>query len=71
MKLVVSHDTGGKSGNPNSKNTSLYKLGSDPLEQNNLANDTAYASELEHLIDQMIDARCALEDRTEPRVAEF
>ena len=71
MKLVVSHDTGGKPGNSNNENISLYKLDTDPLEQNNLANDEAYAPELEHLIDQMIDARCALEDRTEPRVAEF
>ena len=31
----------------------------------------SYADVLENMIDKMIDARCALEDRTEPRIAAF
>lgn len=66
MKLLVRH------GNRNDHNSvSLYNLDADPQEQNDLALNEANASVVEDMIDQMIDARCALEDRTEPRIAEF
>jgi len=64
-KLVLRHDEQ----QPQSLN--LFDLHSDPHQQNNLADLTSHASKLEQMIDQMIDARCALEDRTEPRIAEF
>ena len=64
MKLVVCHEA-------LQENIKLFELSADPSEQNNLAGIDAYVVELEQLIDQMIDARCALEDRTEPRIAEF
>ena len=67
MKLVVCHDDRQEQG----ETIKLYNLDTDPLEQNNLAGLDTHAAELEQLIDQMIDARCALEDRTEPRIAEF
>lgn len=67
MKLVLSH--GDKLEQQDT--TRMYKLDTDPLEQNNLAGLETHTTELEQLIDQMIDARCALEDRTEPRIAEF
>ena len=65
MKLVVRH------GKQHTESTSMFNLNTDPLEQNNLVDSGAHTSELEQLMDQMIDARCALEDRTEPRIAEF
>lgn len=49
----------------------LFNLQDDPLEQNDLSHDAAYDTVLENLIDEMIDARCAMEDRTEPRIASF
>ena len=64
-KLVLCHDEQ----QPQSLN--LFDLHSDPQQQNNLADLASHATELEQMIDQMIDARCALEDRTEPRIAEF
>lgn len=67
LKLVMQHSTSADRGD----SLSLYNLESDPEEQNNLALDHTYADTLEAMIDQMIDARCALEDRTEPRIAEF
>ena len=67
MKLVVKH---GDVPNGQEK-MSLYNLATDPQEQINLALDQAFTSELEDILDQMIDARCALEDRTEPRTADF
>jgi len=67
MKLVVSHIKG----ITNPALMSLYNLEADPFEQHDLAGLPEYAHELEHMIDQMIDVRCALEDRTEPRIAEF
>ena len=65
MKLVVCH------GKQQAKSTSMYNLDEDPLENNDLAETDCHASQLEEMMDQMIDARCALEDRTEPRIAEF
>ena len=65
MKLVVKHKHKSKI------TTALYAIDTDPDELNNLAILPEYAAELETMIDQMIDARCALEDRTEPRIAEF
>jgi len=49
----------------------LFDLATDPYEQDNLADKAAHASTLEAMIDLMIDSRCTLEDRTEPRIAEF
>lgn len=67
MKLVIQHGLQGATAD----GVSLYDLEVDPAEQNNLARQSNYAQELEHMLDYMIDARCAMEDRTEPRVAEF
>jgi len=67
-KLIVSH------GNPLSGIPATYKLfdlDADPDERNDLAGNPANATDLEDMIDMMIDARCTLEDRTEPRIAEF
>lgn len=49
----------------------LYDLHDDPLENKNLATDIAHLDDLEAMMDLMIDARVALEDRTEPRIASF
>ena len=67
MKLVIRHDNS-DNGNDTIK---LYDLSEDPNEQTNLAGMEAYDQTLELMLDRMIDARCALEDRTEPRIAEF
>lgn len=64
MKLVIEHGE-------QESNKRMHNLDTDPLEQNNLVGSEDTAPQLEQLIDQMIDARCALEDRTEPRIAEF
>lgn len=67
-KLVACH------GNPASGDPVTYKLfdlDDDPNELNDLAGTPAHATDLEEMIDLMIDARCALEDRTEPRIASF
>lgn len=68
LKLVVTH---GITGSASPATYQLFDLAADPGELNNLSDDPAHAADLEHMIDQMIDARCALEDRTEPRVAKF
>ena len=68
LKLVVSH------GNPAKgieAGHQLFDLEADPDEQQNLADHTLRSADLEAMIDQMIDARCALENRTEPRIANF
>ena len=68
LKLVVSH------GNPAKgieAGHQLFDLEADPDEQQNLADHTLRSADLEAMIDQMIDARCALENRTEPRIAKF
>jgi arylsulfatase A-like enzyme len=64
-KLVMSHD-------PSALLTyHLYDLHNDPDEAHDLATSPYHAEDLEDMIDQMIDARVALEDRTEPRIAKF
>ena len=68
MKLIVNH---GIPQEDIAATYSLYDLDADPLEQNDLANLPAKSAVVEDMIDLMIDARCALEDRTEPRIAEF
>lgn len=68
MKLVVEH------GLPQDCVPATYRLfdlAADPGECNDLAGRETHAADLEDMIDQMIDARCALENRTEPRIAEF
>lgn len=67
MKLVIRHGQLDEE----KQTLGLYDLNADPLEQNNLAQNDSHASILEKMIDKMIDARCAMEDRTEPRIAEF
>ncbi len=67
-KLVVTHGSA-QSNAPTEYR--LYNLGADKQETNDLAGESAYAAKLEDMIDKMIDARCALEDRTEPRIAKF
>lgn len=49
----------------------LYDLTTDPHAQDDLAGDPLWADDLEQMIDLMIDARVALEDRTTPRIAAF
>ena len=68
MKLIVNH---GNTQTGEAASYRLFDLVSDPDERNDLAIDTNYANDLEDMIDLMIDARCALEDRTEPRIAKF
>ena len=68
LKLVVSH------GNPEKgiqASYQLFDLDADPTERNNLANNAQHSTDLESMVDLMIDARCALENRTEPRIAKF
>ncbi len=68
MKLVVSH---GSTRDAVPATYRLFDLDVDPDELEDLAGDEAHAADLDEMIDQMIDARCALEDRTETRIAEF
>ena len=68
MKLIVNH---GDTQTGIAATYQLFDIAADPDEQNDLAVDENYAIELENMIDLMIDARCALEDRTEPRIAKF
>ena len=67
-KLVVSH---GSPQTDNPPSYRLYNVAVDPHEKNNLASKEQHAEQLEDMIDKLIDARCALEDRTEPRIAKF
>lgn len=64
-KLVMSQDPSAQSA------YRLYDLHADPSETKDLAASPAHAQDLENMIDLMIDARVALEDRTEPRIANF
>ena len=68
MKLLVKH------GNPKEGLQATYRLfdlTADPDEHYDLACQKVHTVDLDDMIDQMIDARCALEDRTEPRIADF
>lgn len=68
LKLVVSH------GNVEAgvaASYQLFDLYDDPAEQQNLADNVNRSTELESMIDLILDARCALENRTEPRIAKF
>ena len=62
-KLVMTHGT--------KPSLNLFDLAADPGEARDLAAEPHYQETLEAMIDQMIDARVALEDRTEPRIAKF
>ena len=62
-KLIVTHG--------DADATCLYDLGVDPAEARNLANTQEHQGRLEAMMDLMIDARVALEDRLERRVAKF
>ena len=62
-KLVIGH------GPP--EQAVLFDLNADPEETNTLAEAPEHQKTLESLLDRLIDARVALEDRTEPRVASF
>ena len=68
MKLVVVH---GSTKEAVPARFRLFDLDADPSELNDLAGHEAHLGDLDDMIDQMIDVRCALEDRTEPRIAEF
>ncbi len=68
MKLIVNH---GNTQTGVEASYRLFDITSDPDEKTNLAIDEKYANDLESMTDLMIDARCALEDRTEPRIAKF
>lgn len=61
-KLILRHDGASER---------LYDLAADPNEATNLAQDPAHQDTLDDMLDKMIDARVALEDRTEPRMALF
>lgn len=63
-KLVLTHG-GGSNGNR------LFDRVGDPSERKNLAGDPVHEGDLDAMLDMMIDARVAVEDRTEPRVALF
>lgn len=68
FKLVMVH---GQPDNDVLSTFKLYDLVTDPDEKSDLASDPAYQDRLEAMIDFMIDARVAFEDRTEPRIAKF
>ena len=62
-KLIVTHGADDATG--------LFDLNADPAEAHNLANSPGHEDRLETMLDLMIDARVALEDRLEPRIAKF
>lgn len=67
-KLIMTHghpDTG------TSATFHLYDVVADPDETKDLAQSPEHHQQLENLIDVLIDARVAFEDRTEPRIAKF
>ena len=65
-KLVVTHGDG-----VTESRSCLYDVHADPDEQTDLGADPEYRDTMEALVDQMIDARVALEDRTAAREASF
>ena len=67
-KLIMIH---GKADENETPLFQLYDLETDPEETQDLVTLPAQQQNLERLIDLMIDARVALEDRTEPRIAKF
>lgn len=67
-KLVMTH---GRAEGAIAPEFTLYDLLADPDETDDLAACEAHQGDLEHMLDLMIDARVALEDRTEPRIAKF
>jgi len=71
FKLVLTHGQLSRVDTETSANYCLYDLQEDPDQQHNLASIESYQNQLEVMIDQLIDARVALEDRTEPRIASF
>lgn len=62
-KLVMTHSA--------EQHLRLFYLEADPAEANDLSSDADHQDKLDHMLDLMIDARVALEDRTEPRIAKF
>lgn len=67
-KLVMTHDPSAPTRRPT---YAMYDLQADPSEATDFAPHPRHAKDLEDMIDLMIDARVALEDRTEPRIAAF
>ncbi len=63
-RLVVTH--GSENGG-----AQLFDIAGDRGETTDLASDPAHQGDLDAMLDMMIDARVALEDHTEPRVALF
>lgn len=67
-KLVMTHGQARADARPSYR---LFDRDRDPHETHDLAPEPSHADDLDGMIDLMIDARVALEDRTEPRVAKF
>ncbi len=67
-KLIAEH---GQPDDGHAPRYRLYNLNVDPGEAHDLAADPAHMADLEAMIDVMLDARVAREDRTEPRIAKF
>ena len=63
-KLVVTHGA-------ENEGECLFDLKKDPAEETNLAPVPGHPIDFDAMLDMMIDARVALEDRTEPRIALF
>ncbi|MDA9995370.1 sulfatase-like hydrolase/transferase [Planktomarina temperata] len=62
-KIVMTHGA--------AQTIQLFDLEADPAEAKDLSADPDHQGTVEYMLDQMIDARVALEDRTEPRIAKF